>query len=183
METGGVSAIDWAYLGSNGGEGIEDFTAACLRQRYPDALQTRPAQGDGGIDVYRDTPQGLVVWQIKKFTTPLTNSQKQQVKKSWKRFWETHVAPGKKTIALYHLATPWTPTNAALGFLAGLTSTAGSSRGPVGCAMQHDAPFVVVLVTEPTGDAFDLLDDPVVALGPSVRPSCRLRLNPLIYRR
>src|SRR6185295_11071233 len=26
-----------------------------------------------------------------------------------------------------------------------LTSTAGSSRGPVGCAVQHDAPFVVVL--------------------------------------
>ena len=35
--------------------------------------------------------------------------------------------------------------------------------------MQHDAPFVVVLVTEPTGDAFDLLDDAVVPLGPGVR--------------
>ena len=34
--------------------------------------------------------------------------------------------------------------------------------------MQHDAPFVVVLVTEPAGDAFDLLDDAVVALGPGV---------------
>jgi len=32
--------------------------------------------------------------------------------------------------------------------LGGLTSTAGSSRGPVGCAVQHDAPLVVVLVTE-----------------------------------
>jgi hypothetical protein len=107
-----MSAIDWAYLGSVGGEGIEGFAAACLRQRYPDALQTRAAQGDGGIDVYRDTPEGLVVWQIKKFTTPLTPSQKQQVKKSWKRFWDTHVAPGKKTIAHYYLATPWTPTDA-----------------------------------------------------------------------
>lgn len=105
-----MSAINWVYLGV-GGEDIEGFTAACLRQRYPDALQTRAAQGDGGIDVYRETPEGLVVWQIKKFTTPLTNSQKQQVKKSWKRFWDTHVAPGKKTIAHYYLSTPWTPTD------------------------------------------------------------------------
>ena len=47
----------------------------------------------------------------------------------------------------------------------------------------HDAPLVVLLVTEPAGDAFDLFDDAVVALGSGVRPSCRLRLNPLIYRR
>jgi len=50
----------------------------------------------------------------------------------------------------------------------GLASTAGSSRGPVGCAVQHDAPFVVLLVTEPASDAFDLLDDAVVSLGPGV---------------
>ena len=35
--------------------------------------------------------------------------------------------------------------------------------------MQHDAPLVVVLVTEPAGNAFDLLDDAVVALGPGIR--------------
>ena len=31
--------------------------------------------------------------------------------------------------------------------------------------MQHEAPLVVVLVTEAAGDALDLLDDAVVALG------------------
>ena len=35
--------------------------------------------------------------------------------------------------------------------------------------MQHDAPFVVRLVPEPAGDALDLLDHAVVALGPGVR--------------
>jgi hypothetical protein len=34
--------------------------------------------------------------------------------------------------------------------------------------VQHDAPLVVVLVTEPAGDAFDLLDDAVATLGPGV---------------
>ncbi|MEV4139868.1 hypothetical protein AB0J72_47880 [Dactylosporangium sp. NPDC049742] len=105
-----MSAIDWAVLGSVGGDGVESFAAACLRQRYPDAIQTRPAQGDGGIDVYRETAEGLVVWQIKKFTTPLDASQKRQIIRSWKRFWDTHVVTGA-TIARYHLATPWTPTD------------------------------------------------------------------------
>lgn len=105
-----MSAIDWQCLGSVGGEGIESFAAACLRQRYSDAIQTKPAQGDGGIDVYPETPEGLVVWQIKKFTTPLTDGQKGQVKRSWKRFWDTHVAGGTK-ISQYFLATPWTPTD------------------------------------------------------------------------
>ncbi len=35
--------------------------------------------------------------------------------------------------------------------------------------MQHDAPFVVGLVSEPAGDALDLLDHAVVAPGPGVR--------------
>jgi hypothetical protein len=105
-----MAAIDWTYLARIGGEGIEDFAATCLRQRYDDALQTQPASGDGGIDVFRDTQDGLIVWQIKKFTSPLTTSQKQQVKRSWKRFWDTHVAAGRK-IKKYYLATPWTPTD------------------------------------------------------------------------
>lgn len=105
-----MTAIDWTYAGSLGGEYVESFAATCLRQKFDDALQTKPAQGDGGIDVYRKTSDGLVVWQIKKFTTPLTASQKRQVGKSWKRFWSSHVEVGEK-IAKYHLATPWTPTD------------------------------------------------------------------------
>ena len=34
---------------------------------------------------------------------------------------------------------------------------------PVGFAVQHDAPFGVLLVTEPASNAFDLLDDVLVA--------------------
>ena len=42
----------------------------------------------------------------------------------------------------------------------GLTSTASSSSGPVGCALQYNVPLIVVLVTEPAVDPF-----------------CRCRLN------
>ena len=36
----------------------------------------------------------------------------------------------------------------SLGILAGSTSTAVGSRGPTDCAVQHDAPLVVVLVRD-----------------------------------
>jgi hypothetical protein len=36
----------------------------------------------------------------------------------------------------------------SLGILAGSTSTAVGSRGPPDCAVQHDAPLVVVLVRD-----------------------------------
>lgn len=108
-----MPGIDWAHLGAIGGEGLEDFAATCLRQLYPDARQTRPASGDGGIDVYRETPEGLVVWQIKKFTTAVGPGQKKQISTSWRRFWDANVVPGRQ-VASYTLATPWTPTAGAL---------------------------------------------------------------------
>ncbi|MEV5000222.1 hypothetical protein [Nocardioides sp. LML1-1-1.1] len=108
-----MPGIDWAYLGAIGGEGLEDFAATCLRQLYHDARQTRPASGDGGVDVYRETPAGLVVWQIKKFTAPVGPGQRRQIKQSWRRFWDANVATGKPIIS-YSLVTPWTPTSTAL---------------------------------------------------------------------
>ncbi|WP_104199032.1 hypothetical protein [Cryobacterium sp. Y29] len=110
--TGG---LDWAVLGDRGGESLEDFIAKLLRREYPDAQQMTPAQGDGGIDIFRRTPEGLVVWQIKKYAAPITSGQWTKIKKSWKTFWDTHVEPTgddaiPEMIAAYYLVTPWTPT-------------------------------------------------------------------------
>ncbi|WP_186759905.1 hypothetical protein [Arthrobacter alpinus] len=112
--TGG---LDWAVLGDRGGESLEDFIAKLLRREYPDAQQMTPDQGDGGIDIFRRTPDGLVVWQIKKYASPLTSGRWTKIKKSWTTFWDTHVevaGHGKspEKIAAYYLVTPWTPTEA-----------------------------------------------------------------------
>jgi len=110
--TGG---LDWAVLGDRGGESLEDFIAKLLRREYPDAQQMTPAQGDGGIDIFRRTPDGLVVWQVKKYAAPLSSGQWTKIKKSWKTFWDTHVEPTEdgstaESIVAYYLVTPWTPT-------------------------------------------------------------------------
>ena len=115
-----MSGIDWVLLGDRDGPGIESFLAALLRQRYVDARQVNPSQGDGGIDVLRSTPHGLEVWQIKKFTAPITSNQWSQIRKSWDRFVEVYVGTGEQ-IARYHLVTPWTPTEEKYAAFAALT--------------------------------------------------------------
>lgn len=115
--------IDWTLLGSHKGESIEEFIAVLLRRKYPDALQVNPSKGDKGIDVYRNTPEGLVNWQVKKFTSPLTSGQWTQVVKSWNRFWAEKVEKGVK-VASYTLVTPWTPTDERRADFAKLTAAA-----------------------------------------------------------
>ena len=112
MLHGVLVAIDWAHLAHVNGEGVEKLAALLLRHQYPDAWQINPSQGDGGIDVYRRTPNGLQVWQIKRFSTPLLGGQRKQVRQSWSRFYSAHPAQGTP-IHSYTLVTVWTPTEPA----------------------------------------------------------------------
>lgn len=107
-----MALTNWNLLEQVDGEKLELFVATCLRLRHKDALQNQPSQGDAGIDVYRETPDGLIVWQVKRFSSPITSSQKTQIKHSWRTFCEEHVAPGTP-ISQYFLVTPWTPTKEA----------------------------------------------------------------------
>ena len=104
-----MAGYDWALLADRGGEAVESVIATMLLKRHPGARQVNPSQGDGGIDVILETEAGIEVWQVKKFTSPVTASQSRQIKKSWRRFENEHVKTGKLIVA-YHLVTPWTPT-------------------------------------------------------------------------
>jgi hypothetical protein len=102
--------LDWAHLADRQGAPLESLVARWLVRKYPDAQQVTPANhGDGGIDIYRSTPEGLVVWQVKGFTAALKPGQWQQIKDSWDRFVHEHVDTGEQ-IASYSLVTPWTPS-------------------------------------------------------------------------
>lgn len=108
-------AIDGAYLAHVHGEGIERLAALLIRRRHPTAGRVNPAQGDGGIDVLLESPDGLVV-QVKRFSTPLTSGQKQQ----GKSFLAAILGdpPCQRTpVAFYTLVTFWTPTESALKWL------------------------------------------------------------------
>ena len=113
---------DWAYLAGRGGQPIEDLIATLLRRKYPDAVQRGTAQGDKGIDVIRNTPDGMIVWQVKKFVAALDASQWRQVRKSWLRF-QRELKPDD-VVAAYYLVTPWTPNANRLDDFAELTKAA-----------------------------------------------------------
>lgn len=120
-----MPTYDWPLMQQRSGDSIESLIATLLRREYSDARQINPSQGDGGIDVLRPTTGGLEVWQVKGFTTAMTDSQFRQVKNSWKRFLAEHVTSGEGRIVRYHLVTPWTPTEERVTQFDELTADAG----------------------------------------------------------
>jgi hypothetical protein len=119
-----VPTYDWPLIQQRSGDSIESLIATLLRREYTDARQVNPSQGDGGIDIIRSTAEGLEIWQVKGFTTAMTDSQFRQVKLSWERFVQEHVTPGERRIARYHLVTPWTPTEERIALFNDLTADA-----------------------------------------------------------
>lgn len=97
-----MPTYNWPLIQQRSGESIESLAATLLRLEYLDARQVNPSQGDGGIDILRPTPDGLEIWQVKGFTTAMSDSQFRQVKKSWETFVKEHVTPGEHLIARYH---------------------------------------------------------------------------------
>ncbi|WP_223628651.1 hypothetical protein [Microbacterium sp. EST19A] len=119
-----MPTYDWPLISHRSGESIESLVATLLRLEYADARQVNPSQGDGGIDIVRETTGGVIVWQVKGFTTALSSGQFRQVKNSWLRFNEEHVGAEQPAVLEYHLVTPWTPTEERLRDFRDLTGGA-----------------------------------------------------------
>ena len=127
MWLGNLSAVqtyNWPLIQNRSGDSIESLVATLLRREYTDARRLNPSQGDGGIDIARSTPDGDEIWQVKGFTTAMTDGQFRQVKRSWERFVQQHVTPGRRLIVCYHLVTPWSPTEERIAKFTALTSGA-----------------------------------------------------------
>jgi hypothetical protein len=68
-------------------EKFEDLASQLVKGEQPDADKVRIVQGDGGIDVYvgdMDDPEGVHVYQCKFFPLSVGESQKDQIRKSFK---------------------------------------------------------------------------------------------------
>jgi hypothetical protein len=129
-----MPTYNWPFVMDASGEGFEEFIATAIIQRHSDARQTNPAQGDNGIDIIRETPEGIEVWQVKRFTVRPRGGQWTQIRHSWERFQERIVEPGEQTVLAYHLLTPWTPTEPALDQYRELTASASFRTDWLGIA-------------------------------------------------
>jgi len=80
-----VARIEWAALS---GDEVETVVSMLIYNAHPRATRIRPSQGDYGIDLLAPHPDenaSADVWQIKKFATNLTSSQKSQIEDSFRR--------------------------------------------------------------------------------------------------
>lgn len=76
-------AVEWERIGTGK---AEDVISMLLKNVYPDAERIWGAGGDEGRDVQIRTPDGnLHAFEIKGFTGRLTDSRRQQIKRSLKR--------------------------------------------------------------------------------------------------
>lgn len=74
--------ITWESLDS----GLyEDMVSALLSILHPSSVRTDGSGGDGGRDVHFQTNAGLEIFELKSFTGRMSNSRRQQVKRSLMR--------------------------------------------------------------------------------------------------
>ena len=99
--------VEWTRLS---GETIEELVAVLLCREFPNAILVRSSQGDGGIDVLVPVDGRHDVYQVKKFASNLSASQKGQITKSLNRL-ETTKDDNDVVVRSWNLTLPLDPTN------------------------------------------------------------------------
>lgn len=61
---------------------VERAIKMLARRLHPTAQGIDGAGGDGGRDVRWDSPEGLVIFEVKSYSARLTNNQKRKIKAS-----------------------------------------------------------------------------------------------------
>lgn len=106
------------------GEAVEELVAVLLCRRHLGATVIRPSQGDGGIDLLVPLPAGGVeIYQVKKFATNLTASQKRQISRSYNTL-EAERRGQSLDVRAWHLTLPLNPTRQNLAWLKEVTTAA-----------------------------------------------------------
>lgn len=113
--------LEWSRYS---GDDIEAAVAMFLSAQFPQAERITPSQGDGGIDVLVKSEGRTRIYQVKKFSSPLTSSQRTQIKESVDRV----VSDPRVTdleIDEWHLVMPLDPTLEAKEWLSEYVTAKG----------------------------------------------------------
>ena len=116
-----MTQVNWER---RSGEQVEEFVAAMLLLRNPHGNLITPSQGDRGIDIQiKAETGGYDIYQVKKYASALSPSQKKGIEHSWKTFL-TQTA-GRIQINSWNLALPYDPTPENLDWFEKLTGDSG----------------------------------------------------------
>ncbi len=106
-----VARVEWTR---QSGDDVEAVVAMLLCTEYPNAWRIRPGRGDGGVDVFvplSDDRALRDVYQVKKFASNLTNSQKRKIRTSLEELLKT-AETERWEISSWSLVMPLDPTPA-----------------------------------------------------------------------
>ncbi len=105
---------------------IEHVVSMLLCRENPSAVRIRPSRGDGGIDVLAPSRDGtgVAVYQVKSFTGNLTQGQKAQAERSFRRLMDYAKGRGLQ-VTEWYLTLPVYPTNENLEWLSSFTDGHG----------------------------------------------------------
>ena len=123
-----MTRVEWTRLD---GDDVEAVVAMLVNREHPNSVRITPSRGDGGVDILdrRAAADGTdVVYQVKRYTGPLSSRQMDEVEKSLRRLMEDP-RWAQLNVSTWYLVTPWDPTPEAetwlqkLGGKHGLTAT------------------------------------------------------------
>ena len=116
-----MTQVNWER---RSGEQVEEFVAAMLLLRNPHGNLITPSQGDRGIDIQiKAETGGYDIYQVKKYATTLSASQKRAIERSWHTFLAQ--TAGRIQINSWNLALPYDPTPENLDWFEKLTGDSG----------------------------------------------------------
>lgn len=114
-----VTIVPWAVL--EPGQ-TENIVGVLFGREHPQSTHLRPSRGDGGIDVLDPVGDGRFdVYQIKYFATPLTDSRKDQIRRSLRRLADN----SSIKIRHWYLVLPLNPSKEELAWFNSYLRTRG----------------------------------------------------------
>lgn len=108
-----------------------------VNREHVNSVRITPSKGDGGVDILdrKAGPDGGdAVYQVKRYTEPLSARQKAEVEKSLRTLMRDPRWSGLN-VTVWYLVTPWNPTPEAETWLHGLASAHGFN--PVWRGLDH----------------------------------------------
>lgn len=116
-----MTQVNWER---RSGEQVEEFVAAMLLLRNPHGNLITPSQGDRGVDIQiKAKTGGYDIYQVKKYSSALSPSQKKAIEHSWKTFLAQ--TADRIQINSWNLALPYDPTPENLDWFEKLTGDSG----------------------------------------------------------
>ncbi|PPI02665.1 hypothetical protein C5C95_00205 [Rathayibacter sp. AY1B7] len=135
-----MTRISWERYEGND---VEAVVAMLINRERSNSVRITPSKGDGGVDILdrgAAARGGDVVYQVKRYTEPLSASQRNNIEESWARL-QADPRWGALDVQEWHLVTPWDPTPEADAWLQGLDN---SERTIV----WHGLTYIEVLATK-----------------------------------